>query len=133
VPPPASPLGVAAHPDFTRNGFVYLSFFAHEQPDRPRLRLIRLRQVGDTLGEPATLFEAPLRASGENSGLTGPRMAFGPGRILYLSLPAGIEFDREPAASSPVASMLRLTEDGRVPAAGPLTGVASPALGFALH
>jgi hypothetical protein len=88
--------------------------------------------VGDTLGEPATLFEAPVADDG-TSPQAGPRMAFGPDGLLYVMLPPGQEFVNEPAASTPQASMLRLTDDGRVPPGEPLAGVTSSPLAFTWH
>jgi hypothetical protein len=127
-PAPTAPMSVASHPEFLRNRFVYVSFLAEEPHERTRLRIIRLREAGGTLGEPATLFEAPVRMG--DAGKSGPRMAFGPDRLLYVSLPSGAEFEHEPAASTPVASMLRLTDEGRSPHEGPLAGVTAHVVGF---
>jgi glucose/arabinose dehydrogenase len=149
-PPPVGPLGLALHPDFPRNHFVYVSFLAQNSRDRTLLRILRLREVGDALGEPATLFEAPLIATaaeghgdegdGAEAGSAaeiprdGPRLAFGPDRLLYVALPPGIEFDDEPAASTPHASMLRLRDDGRVPLdMAALSGVVAHPIAFDWH
>jgi glucose/arabinose dehydrogenase len=147
-PPPVGPLGLALHPDFARNHFVYLSFLAQDGPERTLLRIVRLREVGDALGEPAALFEAPVAVTPRASRIAndgrnpvaadgpsdeGPRLAFGPDGLLYALLPPGIEFDNEPAASRPTASMLRIEDDGRVPDIGPLSGITTPPLGYAWH
>jgi glucose/arabinose dehydrogenase len=129
--PPAGPMAIVGHPDFATNQFVYLSLLEPDRAGAMRLRVLRLREVADTLGEPATLFEAAVAASHEigDELLAGPRMAFGPDRLLYLMLPAGLKFVNEPAASSPVASMLRLSDDGRVPG-DPLSGIVASPLAF---
>lgn len=145
-PAPLGPLGLAGHPDFLHNRFVYVSFLARDRPDRTVLRVARLREVGDTLGEPATLFEAPVTATTDTAAAGphgardggvrvdgGPRLAFGPDGLLYVVLPEGVEFDTEPAASRPVAAMVRLTDDGRVPSVGPLSGLSAHPLGFTWH
>lgn len=137
-PSPAGPLGIARHPDFLQSHFVYVGFIDRERDDRGRLYMVRLREVNDTLGEPASLFEAPVAADASlpldarTHVLTreAPRMAFGPDGLLYLSLPPGLEFQNEPAASTPRASMLRLSDDGTLPAAGALTGVDAHPIGF---
>src|SRR6185295_5131367 len=67
------------------------------------------------------------------SSQAGPRMAFGPDRLLYVMLPPGLEFVNEPAASTPRASMLRLTDEGRVASGEPLSGVTSTPLAFTWH
>jgi len=133
------PIGLASHPDFARNRFVYVSLLEQDAAGRTRLRVVRLREVGDTLGEAATLFEAPVVESGTRSDVSlesaqsGPRMAFGPDRLLYVMLPPGTEFVNEPAASTPLASMVRLSDDGRVPPGEPLSGIASTPLAFTWH
>ena len=147
-PPPVGPMGLALHPDFPRNHFVYVSFLAQGPRQRTLLRILRLREVGDTLGEAATLFEAPLTAAeghrdegdgaeaGSAAGVPrdGPRLAFGPDRLLYVAPPPGVEFDHEPAASTPHASMLRLRDDGRVPLdLAALAGVVAHPIAFDWH
>jgi glucose/arabinose dehydrogenase len=138
-PPPVASIAVARHPQFTANHFVYLSFLAKEDQERAILRVVRTREAGDALGEAATLFETPVTARQAPGGPAGdllelltapPRMAFGPDGLLYVLLPPGVEFEREPAASVPVASMVRLTDEGRLPAAGPLRGLTAAPLGF---
>ncbi len=147
-PPPAGGLGLAVHPDFARNHFVYVSFLSRDRADKTLLRIVRLREVGDTLGEPLSLFEAPVLAVPESSRPAdngtassaavdrpgeSPRLAFGPDGLLYSLLPLGFEFDNEPAASSPHASMLRIDDDGRAPRIGPLTDIIAHPFGFAWH
>ena len=147
-PTPAGGLGLAVHPDFARNHFVYISSLSRDRADRTLLRIVRLREVGDTLGEPMPLFEAPVeaardpsRVAEDSTGLPAPadqlfespRLAFGPDGLLYALLPSGLEFDNEPAASSPHASMLRVTDEGLAPRIGPLSGIIAHPLGFAWH
>jgi glucose/arabinose dehydrogenase len=60
-------------------------------------------------------------------------MAFGPDGLLYVMLPPGLEFVNEPAASTPLASMLRLTDEGRVPPGEPLSGIAASPLALTWH
>ena len=133
------PLGLASHPDFAQNRFVYVSVLEQERPDRTRLRVVRLREVGDTLGEPATLFDVPVVESGPRSDVSlepaqaGPRMAFGPDRLLYVMLPPGMEFVNEPAASTPNASMVRLNDDGHATPGEPLSGITSTPVAFTWH
>jgi len=129
--PPVGPMGIALHPDFAQNHFVYVAFLAQDSRARAALRVTRLRDAGGMLGEAATIFEAPLAVDSANGG---PRLAFGPDGLLYVALPPGAEFDREPAASTPYASMLRLRDDGRVPRDLPaLEGAPASPIGFDWH
>jgi hypothetical protein len=93
--------------------------------------MVRMREAGDTLGEPATLFEAPLAAVADVPA-RAPRIAFGPDRLLYILLPPGVEFDDERVAGRPHTSMARLDEDGRVAASAP-SGASAHPLGFGWH
>jgi glucose/arabinose dehydrogenase len=129
---PVESMGVASHPAFSDNRLVFVSLLERERAGETRLRIVRLREVGGALGEAATLFEAPV-AGDANLSQSGARMAFGPDRLLYVMLPPGLEFVDEPAASSPRAAMLRVTDEGRVAPGEPLTGVTSTPLGFAWH
>ena len=135
-PRPVGPMGIALHPDFAQNHFVYVSCLAQDSREGTALRVIRLREVGATLGEAATIFEARLSAdAAEVDGPgDGPRLAIGPDGLLYVALPPGVEFDAEPTASTPHASMLRLGADGRVPAGvAALEGIPASPVGFDLH
>jgi hypothetical protein len=127
----AAPMGLASHPDFAQNRLVYVSLLERDRKNQLRLRVVRLREVGDILGEAASLFEAPVTEEGAASQ-AGPRMAFGPDRLLYVMLPPGMEFVDEPAASTPRASMLRLTDEGRA-AGEPLADVSATPLAFTWH
>ena len=130
-PPPSGPMGIALHPDFARNHVAYVSFLAQDSRERTTLRVVRLRDVGGTLGEAASVFEAPLAMDPADGG---PRLAFGADRLLYVALPPGAQFDREPAASTPYPSMLRLRDDGRVPPdVAAIEGVPASPVGFDWH
>jgi hypothetical protein len=110
---------------------VYLSFVAEDGPSRRILRVVRAREAGEALGEPATLFETPLLVAADGSG-GGPRMAFGPDRLLHVLLPTGIAFDDPHVAGQPDAAMTRLDDEGRVAGTGFAGGPAHP-LGFGWH
>ncbi|MEZ5416040.1 MAG: PQQ-dependent sugar dehydrogenase [Vicinamibacterales bacterium] len=142
-PPPAGPLTVAAHPDFVSTRRVFVAYLYVDGPDRVRGRIVRMREVGDRLGEPAAIADAavlmetadaPEAGAGiERLRTNGPRLAFGPDGLLYALLPAGFTFDGQPAASRPVPAILRLTDEGRTPAAGGLPDVSSHPLGLGWH
>lgn len=142
-PVPASPPGLCLDPEFTQNHFVYVSFLARERPGQTLLRIVRLREVGGTLGEPASVFESPVIAStldghgGSDPGVTtafgsdGPRLAFGPDGFAYVALPPGAEFEDEPAASVPHPALLRLDAQGFMRASlPPVMGVVAHPIAF---
>ena len=137
-PAPAGAFAIAAHPRFAETHHVFVADLYAVSPDRVRVRVVRMREVGERLGEPATIIDAPVVLDGTAAGMTalqpqreGPRLAFGPDSLLYLALPPGAVFDGHPAASRPLPAILRVTADGRTPAEGALPGVTSHPLGFA--
>jgi len=136
-------VGLAVHPNFAETGFVYASITSSGRGSAG-LRIVRLREVGGVLGEPATVFEAPLvTASGTATAggvsespppsASGARLAFGPDGLLYALLPPGVVFDHEPAASTPLASIVRIDGDGRASRAGAVDGVVTQPLGLTWH
>ena len=141
-PSSAGGLGLAVHPDFAQNRFVYVSFLAQDGPERTLLRIVRLREVGRHARRAAGVVRGAARGSSSGSACRR-RVVRRPAKApvwhsaqtgsLYTLLPAGVEFDNEPAASRPSASLLRITDEGRVPEAEPLSGVTAHPLGFAWH
>lgn len=139
-PAPAGAFAIAAHPQYAETHHVFVADLYAAGPDRVRVRVVRMREVGERLGEPATLIDAPVVLDGTAAGMTapqshreGPRLAFGPDQLLYLALPPGVVFDGHPAASRPLPAILRVTAEGRTPAEGALPGVTAHPLGFTWH
>jgi glucose/arabinose dehydrogenase len=73
-------LGLALHPDFASNHFVYLTYTANG-PSGPVGRLMRFRESGNTLAEGVVLLD-DVAASGIHNG---SRVKFGPDRLLYVT------------------------------------------------
>jgi len=152
TPPPSGGLAVAVSPEFASNRHVFIADTYRDGEHGLRTRIVRLREVGDRLGEPATLFDAAVSPSGGAAGGApgaaaldaaaveadvpvdgGPRLAFSPEGMLHALLPPGLIFDGQPAASAPVAAVARITPDGRTPGDGGLEGVTRHPLAVAWH
>src|SRR5919112_1042275 len=73
-------LGLALHPSFAANRLVYLVYTASDAGG-PVARLVRYREVGNVLGEPAVLLDDVPAANIHN----GSRVRFGPDGFLYVS------------------------------------------------
>jgi hypothetical protein len=98
-------LGVAVHPDHARNKYVYLVYVARTSDDRAVYRVLRMREAGNTLGEPAVLIDnvpATLPA--------GATVRFGPDGKLYVAF-AAASSARHPYSGT----ILRLQDDGLTP------------------
>jgi glucose/arabinose dehydrogenase len=100
-------LGLALHPDFASNHFVYLTYTANG-PRGPVSRLMRYREVANRLGEGVTLVDDVPAANIHN----GSRVKFGPDRLLYVTFGDAAS----PSVAQDVASLngkvLRFNDDG---------------------
>ncbi|HEV8366007.1 MAG TPA: PQQ-dependent sugar dehydrogenase [Gemmatimonadaceae bacterium] len=106
-------LGMAFHPDFPQQPFIYLMHTFTASNGGLRNRLVRMRYNGSSLGAPETLLD---NIPGERNH-DGSRIAIGPDRLLYVSTG---DASTEPLAqdrNSLAGKVLRLTLDG-APAPG---------------
>ena len=78
----AGALGLAVHPQFEQNRYVYLVYTAERPGQSPVTRLVRYRELANTLGEGVVLFDRPLGARTHD----GARVRFGPDGKLYVTM-----------------------------------------------
>ena len=111
-------MDVTAHPDFTANRFVYLTY-SRPTPTGSTVALARGRLDGDALTEVRDVFVAD---ADMNAGAS--RVAFAPDGALYMSV-GGAFGGLRPLAqdpASPVGKILRLRDDGTIPDDNPFVG-----------
>ncbi len=110
-------LGLALHPGFATNHFVYLAYTASLPGGGTVNRVVRYRELNDTLAEPVVILDGLAAASIHD----GCRLRFGPDGKLYVTMGdaanAGIAQDL--AALN--GKILRLNDDGTVPPDNPLS------------
>ncbi len=122
-------LGIALHPDFPRQPYVYVFYTVPDAQGRPQQqRVVRLRAEGDRGVEPLTIVDG--LPAGPTCCHNGGRLAFGPDGMLYVSLG-----DAQAAALAqdpqlPNGKVLRLAPDGSLPPDHPFPGSPAYALGF---
>ena len=114
---------VAVHPRFAENQLVYVAFWK-PKPDQEQLRtavVYRARLEGYQLTDAEEIFES----SSWTDGPSAARIIFGPDGMLYLAIGAP-GFQESVGATSWAqdpdqhgGKILRLTEDGTVPADNP--------------
>ncbi len=115
-------MDIVIHPNYDENRYVYLSLSVGTD-DANALRVIRGRFTGTALEDISTIFES---APSKNTLVHyGARMAFLPDNTLLINVGDGFDL-REQAQnlSNHFGSLVRVTDDGKVPQDNPFIGVA---------
>ena len=109
-------MDVAAHPRFAETGWIYLSFAARGS-DGVGTEVARGKLVGDRLENVEVLFRQ--QPKGNTGRHFGSRLVFDRGGYLYITLGDRGEMERAQRPADHAGSVIRLHEDGRVPADNP--------------
>jgi glucose/arabinose dehydrogenase len=103
--------GVAVHSSFAQNGFVFVLYTSAREDDAV-MRLVRFREVNDTLGEPAVMLDNLPADADQPAGA----MALAAADEVFVA--TGVAADR--STDSPLAEkILRYHTDGTVPRDAP--------------
>ena len=107
-------LGMALHPNFESNNFIYL-YFTTQASNGLQNRVIRYTYKNETLSAPQIVID---NIPG-NTTHDGGRIAFGPDRMLYIT--TGDAGNEESAQNTQSLSgkILRITDSGSIPADNP--------------
>lgn len=108
-------LALALHPEFDRNGFVFLAFTAGTGSGNYAFHVARFREVSGRLGERAVLLDG-IPASAAASAV----LRFGPDAKLYLAVDDGGVAANAGSLGSFSGKVLRLTDGGALPDDNPL-------------
>ena len=113
-------LDVALHPDFAENGLIYLSYSSpDEEDDEAATAVARGRLVGGRLKGVEEIYVALPRD--DNGRHFGSRLVFADGHLFVTAGDRG-DSDRAQELGDPAGSIIRLHDDGRVPADNPFAG-----------
>lgn len=118
-------LDVALHPQFASNGWVYLSY-AGGGEGGAGTEVARGRLVGDASGSRLVDLQVIYRQQPKSLGRVhfGSRLVFGGDGMLYITQGDRGEMERAQAPGDLAGKLVRLHDDGRVPADNPWRGVA---------
>ncbi len=106
---------VTLHPRFAQNSFVYLSYIKPVDEKQTALAIARGRWTGGALADVTDVFVTP-------AGVGGPaRMTFGRDGTLYVTTGA-VGGNAAQELDSLAGKVLRLNDDGSVPADNPFVG-----------
>ncbi|EXI80978.1 MAG: Soluble aldose sugar dehydrogenase YliI precursor [Candidatus Accumulibacter appositus] len=109
-------LDVVLHPDYRENGWIYLSYVAAGAGGYGT-EVLRAKLKGKTLVEVQILFRMlPKSASGQHFG---SRLVFDRQGFLYITLGDRGDRQRAQRLDDHAGSVIRLHDDGRVPADNP--------------
>ena len=112
-------LDVAIHPKFADNGLVYLAYSARGA-DGIGTEVARGRLDGGKLEAVQVIFrQQPKGGSGRHFG---SRLVFDRAGLLYITLGDRAEQERAQKPDDHAGSVIRLHDDGRVPADNPFVG-----------
>ncbi len=115
-------LDVVLHPDFAENGLVYLSYASPDEEDEEAATAVaRGRLTGARLEEVEEIYLAPPRDDGGRH--FGSRLLFSDGYLFVTTGERG-EPDRAQALDDPAGSVIRLHDDGSIPANNPFAALA---------
>ncbi len=113
---------IVLHPGFQKNRLVYFAFNARGGGGATGTELARGRLVGNRLESVQVLFRQDPKGRG---GLHfGGRIVFDRAGYLYLTLGERGDRDRAQRPGDHAGSVIRLHDDGRVPADNPFVGKA---------
>lgn len=112
-------LDVALHPDFARNGWIYLSY-AGAGPGGSSTEVLRGKLDGHALRDVQVIFRMqPKSTSGHHFG---SRLVFDRQSYLYITLGERGDKERAQRLDDHAGSVIRLHDDGRVPSNNPFVG-----------
>lgn len=106
-------MGVALHPNFAENHFIYLAFAY--RADGKNVRVARYREIGNKLVEPKTIIENIPAARFH----AGTRLKFGPDAKLYITTGDATNQSQGQELNTLGGKTLRLNDDGTIPADNP--------------
>ena len=115
-------LDVALHPDYARNGWIYLSYAgpAREGERGQGTEVLRARLKGKELKDIQVIFRMqPKSTTGHHFG---SRLVFDRQGFLFITLGDRGEQDRAQRLDDHAGSVIRLHDDGRVPTDNPFVG-----------
>jgi len=113
-------MSLALHPEYVNNKFIYASL-AYEAGENMYVKVVRFKDEGDRLTEQKVIIDKIPGARFH----AGSRIAFGPDRKLYITTGDATDKNLAQRMNSLAGKLLRLNDDGTVPADNPfVNGVA---------
>jgi glucose/arabinose dehydrogenase len=110
-------LGIALHPQFSTNQYVYLYYTYGTSGNNTRNRVVRMKFDGTKLIDEVTIVDDIPGAPNHDGG----RIKFGPDGYLYVTTGDAQEPSRAQDQNSLAGKILRITDDGKPAPGNPFT------------
>ncbi len=103
-------LGIAIHPNFSENNYVYLYYTYNNLGDDTLNRVVRMKYLNNTLINEEIIVDNIPGASNHNGG----RIKFGPDGFLYIATGDAENPSQAQDTNSLAGKILRVTDEGQV-------------------
>lgn len=103
-------LGVATHPDFTKNHWVYV-YYTYKEGDKLWNKVLRITESSDKITDATIILDKIPGAEFDNGGV----IKFGPDKKLYIGTGDATDENSAQDMTSLAGKILRLNDDGSIP------------------
>ncbi|MGB0855417.1 MAG: PQQ-dependent sugar dehydrogenase [Nitrosopumilus sp.] len=118
-------LGIALHPDFSKNHYIYV-FLTYEEDGNLWNKILRITESKNKLQDAITIFDKIPGSSFTNGGF----IKFGPDKKLYVGTGTTSDSSHLPQSLASLSGkILRLNDDGTIPDDNPFSDSAIYSLG----
>ncbi len=108
-------LGIAIHPDFAKNHFMYV-YYTYQDGDKLWNKVQRITVINDKISDAATILDKIPGAEFDDGGV----IKFGPDKKLYIGTGDATDDNAAQDLNSLAGKILRLNEDGSIPNDNPI-------------
>lgn len=112
-------MGLAIHPNYDQNKFIYLAYTYSGSGDNTRNRVVRYKYENGSLSERKVIVDNIPGAIYHNGG----RISFGPDGYLYITTGDSLEPSLAQNTNSLAGKILRVTDDGNAAPENPFNNL----------
>ncbi|MDE1726109.1 MAG: PQQ-dependent sugar dehydrogenase [Thaumarchaeota archaeon] len=107
-------LGIAVHPDFEKNHFIYV-YYTYKDGDNLWNKVLRVTESNDKITDATTILDKIPGAEFDDGGV----IKFGPDKKLYIGTGDATDQNSTQDLKSLAGKILRLDDDGSIPQDNP--------------